>query len=175
MPTEAHPLESILYEVVRNTYESRLGFSDPEIVGYVARVLCDFSEPDGLFPLRDEDGRRIEDVHEMVRASDPVFGTASSFDGEHAIRKYIGDYTLFAAGMCREILKPGNSATKEGPTLEELIRVGKESYFIVSQFTLGEYEDEAPLFARLAENFERCVMGLALVREEMGDRIRRRY
>ena len=174
MPTEAHPLESILYEVVRNTYESRLGFSDPEIVAYVARVLCEFSEPDALFPLRDEGGRRIEDVDEMVRASDPVFGTARSFDTERGIRKYIGDYAMFAAGMCREILRPGMDTTQQGPTLEELIRVGKESYFIVSQFTLSEYEDEAPLFARLAESFERCVLGLALVREEMGERIRRR-
>jgi len=30
-----------------------------------------------------------------------------------------------------------------------LIRAGKESYFIVSQFNLFEYEQEAPLFARL--------------------------
>jgi hypothetical protein len=51
-----------------------------------------------------------------------------------------------------------------------LIHAGKESYFIVSQFNLFEYEQEAPLFARLSDRFERCILGLTLVREEIGAR-----
>jgi hypothetical protein len=58
------------------------------------------------------------------------------------------------------------------PSLEELIRAGKESYFIVSQFNLFEYEQEAPLFARLSDGFERCILGLTLVREEFAGRKR---
>jgi hypothetical protein len=54
------------------------------------------------------------------------------------------------------------------PSLSELISAGKESYFIVSQFNLFEYEQEAPLFARLSDGFERCILGLTLVREELG-------
>ena len=50
----------------------------------------------------------------------------------------------------------------------ELIRAGKESYYIVSQFNLFEYEQEAPLFARLSDWFERCILGLTLVREQLG-------
>ena len=56
------------------------------------------------------------------------------------------------------------------PSLEELIRAGKESYYIVSQFNLFEYEQEAPLFARLSDRFERCILGLTLVREELESR-----
>ena len=52
----------------------------------------------------------------------------------------------------------------------ELIAAGKESYFIVSQFNLFEYEQEAPLFARLSDRFERCILGLTLVREDLGPR-----
>ena len=44
---------------------------------------------------------------------------------------------------------------------------GKESYYIVSQFDLFEYRDEAPLFARLSDEFERCMHGLKHVREEV--------
>jgi hypothetical protein len=40
----------------------------------------------------------------------------------------------------------------------------------VSQFNLAEYEQEAPLFARLSDRFERCILGLTLVREELGPR-----
>ena len=56
------------------------------------------------------------------------------------------------------------------PSLGELIQAGKESYYIVSQFNLFEYEQEAPLFARLSDRFERCILGLTLVREELGPR-----
>jgi hypothetical protein len=58
------------------------------------------------------------------------------------------------------------------PSLNELIHAGKESYYIVSQFNLFEYEQEAPLFARLADGFERCILGLTMVREEIGPRKR---
>ena len=56
------------------------------------------------------------------------------------------------------------------PSLSELIQAGKESYFIVSQFNMFEYEKEAPLFARLSDGFERCILGLSLVREELRKR-----
>ena len=56
------------------------------------------------------------------------------------------------------------------PSLGELIRAGKESYYIVSQFNLYEYEQEAPLFARLSDSFERCILGLTLVRDELAPR-----
>ena len=68
---------------------------------------------------------------------------------------------------------PGAVSTEEKlrrPTLGELIKAGKESYFIVSQFNVFEYKKEAALFTRLSEQFERYILGLALVREEMGKR-----
>jgi hypothetical protein len=62
------------------------------------------------------------------------------------------------------------AASRHQPSLGELIHAGKESYFIVSQFNLFEYEQEAPLFARLSDRFERCILGLTLVREELRPR-----
>jgi hypothetical protein len=106
----------------------------------------------------------------MVRAADPVHGAAASFDEERALRKHIGDYTLFVGGMYPEASDSGRRGRRHQPTLDELIRAGKESYFIVSQFNLFEYEQEAPLFARLSDGFERCILGLTLVREEFASR-----
>ena len=40
----------------------------------------------------------------------------------------------------------------------------------MSQFNLFEYEQEAPLFGRLSDWFERCILGLTLVRDELGHR-----
>jgi hypothetical protein len=106
----------------------------------------------------------------LARAADPVNGGAPSFDAERALRKHIGDYALFVAGMYPEAAGSRHHRRHHSPSLAELIRAGKESYFIVSQFNLFEYEKEAPLFARLSDKFERWLLGLTLVREELGPR-----
>ena len=170
MQAQSHPLEPFFQQVVRNSYEGKLGLHDPDMTCYVAHLLCDFSESDNLYKVRDEMGRPVEELNEMVLASDPVNGTAPSFDAERALRKHIGDYALFVAGMYPEAAGSNRRLRHHAPSLEELIRAGKESYFIVSQFNLFEYEQEAPLFARLAERFERCILGLTLVREELSAR-----
>jgi hypothetical protein len=166
----SHPLEPFFQQAVRNSYEGKLGIKDPDVTTYVAHLLCEFSEAENLYKVRDEVGRPIEELKEMINASDPVHGTATSFDAERALRKHIGDYALFVAGMYPEAMGSDRRIRRHHPSLGELIHAGKESYFIVSQFNLFEYEREAPLFARLSDRFERCILGLTLVREELGPR-----
>jgi len=170
MQTSSHPLEPFFQQAVRNSYEGKLGLNDPDVTAYVARLLCEFSQSDKLYQVRDEDGHPIERLHEMIDASDPVHGTAPSFDADRALRKHIGDYALFVAGMYPEATGSDRRHRRNHPSLGELIHAGKESYFIVSQFNLFEYEQEAPLFARLSDGFERCILGLTLVREELSPR-----
>ena len=170
MQAPSHPLEPFFQQAVRNSYEGKLGLNDPGLTAYVARLLCEFSESDRLYPVRDEAGRPIEELAEMISASDPVNGTAPSFDAERALRKHIGDYALFVAGMYPEAMASGRRMRRHHSSLGELIHAGKESYYIVSQFNLFEYEQEAPLFARLSDSFERCLLGLALVRDELTKR-----
>jgi hypothetical protein len=170
MQAQSHPLEPFFQQVVRNSYEGRLGLHDSDVTAYVARLLCEFSESDKLYKVRDAAGHPIEELEAMMYAADPVHGAAPSFDAERSVRKYIGDYALFVAGMYPEAMKSPRHRRRHHPSLPELIRAGKESYFIVSQFNLFEYEQEAPLFARLADSFERCILGLALVREDLRPR-----
>ena len=113
----------------------------------------------------------MNELDAMMKAADPVNGSAPSFDAERAMRKYIGDYALFVAGMVPEAIDSGSDERTRRPTLGELIKAGKESYYIVSQFNLFEYKKEAALFARLSDQFERYILGLAIVREEMGKRL----
>jgi hypothetical protein len=168
MQAQAHPLEPFFQQAVRNSYEGKLGLHDPDVMSYVAHLLCEFCDAGKLYSMRDEAGKPIEELEEMVRAADPVNGPAASFDQERALRKHIGDYSLFVAGMYPEVSGSGRRTRKHYPSLEDLIRAGKESYFIVSQFNLFEYEREAPLFARLSDRFERWLLGLTLVRDELG-------
>jgi hypothetical protein len=167
---QVHPLEAFFQQAVRNSYEGRLGLHDPDVTGYVAHLLCEFSEAENLYKVRDHLGHPVEELEALMLEADPVHGNAASFDAERAIRKYIGDYALFVSGMYPEAMVPGSRRRGPKPSLHELIRAGKESYFIVSQFNLFEYEQEAPLFARLSDGFERCILGLSLVREDLNKR-----
>jgi hypothetical protein len=171
MQTPAHPLEPFFLHEVTSIFDGKLGLNDPELSGYVSRVLCHFSEDENLFLKRGQTGHSIEQLVGMMRDADPVYGTAPSFDAERSMRKHVGDYCLFVAGMVPEVIDTENTNRSRRPTLGELIRAGKESYYVVSQFNVFEYRREAPLFARLSDQFERYVLGLALVREELGKRL----
>jgi hypothetical protein len=169
MQTEMHPLEPFFQQMVRNNYAGKLGMHDTAITQYVARLLCEFSEADKLYKVRDEEGRPIRALDEMLQAADPVHGSAPSFDAERAVRKHIGDYALFLSGMYPESLDaaPPRRLRYGHQSYEELVKVGKESYYIVSQFDLEEYADEAPMFRRLSGWFDRCIYGLRLVRDDL--------
>lgn len=171
MQTQIHPLEPFFLSEISAIFEGRLGLNDPELTAYVARVLCTFAEEGNLELVRGGNGHTIEQLVGLMRAADPVYGSAPSFDAERRMRKYIGDYALFVAGMVPEALDSELHGNGRRPSLGELIRAGKESYYVVSQFTVFEYKRDASLFARLSEQFERYVLGLALVHQELGRRL----
>jgi hypothetical protein len=139
---------------------------DAEISSYMADLLTDFSESEKIYAIRDSIGRPVKELDEMLEAADPVHGTAASFDAERQARKHIGDYALFFTGMYPEAMQPA----LQPHSFMRLIETGKESYQIVASFDLFEYAREAPLFERLAEQFETCVSGLNLVRAELDKR-----
>jgi hypothetical protein len=158
-------LRQLFHEVVFDCYESRLGMHDKEISTYVADMLTEFCRAENVYRIRDARGKPLQAIGEMLVASDPVHGTASSFGEEREVRKHIGDYTLFFTGMYPDSIR--RSRPQPGESYFELVRAGKESYYIVSQFDLFEYAEEAPFFARLADSFESCIYGLTLVRGEL--------
>ncbi len=164
MIPQEHSLRQLFHDVVSDCYESRLGMRDAEISTYVADVLTEFCRTENVYRVRDLWGNPVREVGEMLLAADPVHGGAASFDEEREIRKHIGDYALFLTGMY-----PGSIERRQGPggSYFEMVRAGKESYYIVSQFDLFEYAREAPFFARLASSFEACIYGLNLVRGEL--------
>jgi hypothetical protein len=165
MIPDQHPLRQLFHEIVAGCYAQHSGISDPELTTYIGDLLTEFTAAENLYRIKDAEGRPVRDVREMVAASDPVFGAASSFDEEREVRRHIGDYALFATGMYPESVHLWKHAGDS--TFHEMVQTGKESYYIVSKFDLFEYKLEAPLFARLSEQFERCMEGLTHVREEL--------
>lgn len=168
MIPERHPLRQLFHEVVADCYATHCEIEDPELTTYIGDLLTEFSAAENLYRIRDAEGRPVKAVKDMVLAADPVFGAAASFDEEREVRRHIGDYALFATGMYPESMHLWRHSGDS--SFLEMVNTGKESYYIVSQFDLFEYKSEAPLFARLSEDFERCMYGLNQVREELGKR-----
>ena len=164
MISERHPLRQLFHEVVAGCYHRHTGIDDPEMTSYVGDLLTEFTAAENLY-LRDAEGHALKDLHAMIAASDPVFGDAPSFDVVRKVRRHIGDYALFATGMYPESTQLWRHTGDA--SFVEMVKTGKESYYIVSQFDLFEYRDEAPLFARLSSEFERCMQGLKYVRAEL--------
>lgn len=162
---QKNPLHQLFAEIVSACYHDGIQLDDPEIIDYVAGLLTNFSETKQLYRIHDSRGRPLREVSDMLIAADPVYGDAPSFEREREVRKHIGDFTLFFTGLFPESAQWRHRNQQE--SLLALMRAGKESYYIVSQFNLFEYEAEAPLFARLAEDFDACAHGLGLVRKEL--------
>ncbi len=169
MVPQEHSLRQLFHDLVSECYDTRLGMRDPEISTYVADLLTEFCRAENVYRVRDAAGNPLREVGEMLLAADPVHGTAASFDEEREIRKHIGDYTLFFTGMYPDSMRRWRERPQD--SFFELVRAGKESYYIVSQFDLFEYAREASFFGRMATSFETCIYGLSLVRGEL-DRLR---
>jgi hypothetical protein len=163
-----HSLRQLFHDVVSDCYDARLGLRDAEISSYVADLLTEFCRTDHIYRIRDAAGNPVREVSDMLLAADPIHGTASSFGEERERRKHIGDYTLFCTGMYPESTQHWD---RQRDNFLSMVQAGKESYYIVSQFDLFEYAQEAPFFARLSSSFEACIYGLNLVRSEL-DRLK---
>ncbi len=177
MIEESHPLQQLFEDLVGRHYAEEIGIRDPQIVAYVSHLLSEFCDTEQLYKIRNATNRRLDDVGEMLLESDPVYGPAPSFDRERQVRKHIGDYTLFFAGMFPESINHFRLRKQRVENFVDWVKAGKESYYIVSKFEHFEYAKVAPMFAALSKNFEGCVYGLNMVKndlEEMQHPITRR-
>jgi len=161
-----HPLRKLFGELVARRFYGDARIRESRIAGYVSDLLTDFTHADNLYRIRNARGKRLEDVGEMLIESDPRL-EAASFDRERAVRKHIGDYTLFLTGLFPEYVASLARRRLRLDAFIDYMKAGKESYRIVSCFDQFEYRDEAPLFRQLAEDFEACVYGLNLVKRDL--------
>lgn len=169
---KAHPLVRLFASLTEENFAGHLGWPDAEVIGYLTDVLTDFVHVDQLFKIRNTQGRRVEEVAEMLVEGD-LLHRAESIDREREVHRHIGDYTLFMTGVFPEFLRRLKTfkVVLSPDALLDYVQVGKRSYRIVSEFTYGPYEGSAPLFRKLSENFELCVYGLGYVRADL-DRLR---
>jgi hypothetical protein len=169
MIPDGHPLQQLFLELVRSHFAQDVGVLDRDVSDYVANMLTEFCECDNLYKIRDASNRPLDDVGEMLLQADPIYGPAPSFDHERQVRKHIGDYTLFFTGMLPESINRLRLRRQRLESFVDFMKAGKESYYIVSKFEHFEYAKVAPLFARLSAQFEQCVFGLNMVKNDLAE------
>lgn len=160
-----HPIRELFRSLVERTFYRRVGIGEPEVSRYVANVLVDFTHRDSIYRIRDAHGKRLEEVAEMLVEGD-VSLNASSFEREREVHKHIGDFTLFWTGVYPEALRFFRASCRKDHLLD-YVEQGRKSYQIASTFQHGDYAEEAPVLRRLSDEFEVCMYGLHLVREEL--------
>jgi hypothetical protein len=131
--------------LVRRSFRD-LGIKDAEIADYISILLANFARTENLYRIRDLRGRRLETTVEMMLEAN-LSWYSEQWDREKEIRKHIGDYILFMAGIFREWVERQSFL---GFYLEE----GKRAYQTVSEYHQALYRPGSRLYSELSRNFE---------------------
>lgn len=152
-----HPIRKMFRALTEMSFE-QIDLRDRELMRYVADLLVEFIHTDNLYRRRDQQGRRLEHVVDMLldlREQGPA--------DEREARKHIGDYTLFIVGLYPESLTQRRRAVSP----EYYIAQGKEAYLIVAE--MDRAKPTEALFRKLSEHFEYCVTALNLEKTVLQD------
>jgi len=177
---ERHPLRQLFGMLAERAFTEKLGWPDCKVSDYVSTLLVEFTHTDQLHRIKNAKGERVESVAELLYESE-VTGGAGSFEREREVHQHIGDLTLFMAGLFPEYLKRIKTAglIYHKDFLVDYIKTGKRSYRLVAEFDVGPRSTGAqassPLFRKLSENFELCVVGLGFIRGDLDRMQERRY
>ena len=164
VPMQPRPvLRRFFAGVTEHAFQTRLGIADPPLVDYLSEMLVRFVRSDSLYRFRDQAGRPLTEVVEMLIEGDMRIGEA-----RREVHQHIGDFILFWAGVFPEALR-----RLKGPHSKDRFvnycEQGKRSYYIAStiEANIVVYE-KAPsdVLERLSDQFEVCMVGLSEVRRE---------
>jgi hypothetical protein len=156
---ESHPLQRMFRGLTESTFMTELGIGDPSLVGYVANLLVRFVPSHALWQLRDQRGRPIFQVTQMVAEAE----SAADDQRRGEYHRHVGDYTLFWTGVYPEAIARLRSACSPD-SLIHYQEQGKRSYYLAS--TLNSEEVRGDVLRRLSDQFEVCAFGLSRVRRE---------
>jgi hypothetical protein len=157
-----HPLRRLFAGLTEQTFIETLGMGDPALVDYLSLLLSRFIHIDSLHRLKDAQGKRLEEVAEMLLQ---VQAMPSQGRTCREVHRHIGDFTLFWTGVYPEALKRLRSVLTKDHFID-YCEQGKRSYYIASTYEDDPYREEAPVLRRLSEHFELCAYGLGRVRLE---------
>jgi len=157
-----HVIRRAFAGMVEQAFFSEVGVCDPRLTDYLVMMLLEFIHVDGLYKLRDREGRQLESITEMMEWQE------QDLRRELGIRpcdfhRYVGDFALFWTGLFPEGLR-GRRTSLNPDRLINYVDTGKESYAIASRLFDKESGSLSAVLRRLSNDFEVCAHGLGLVR-----------
>jgi hypothetical protein len=152
-----HPVRQMFRSLTeRGLKQSNL--SDAEILQYLSNLLVEFIYVENLYKIRDESGRRLEYVIDMLAKAE----NSTAFD-KREIYQHVGDFSLFVLGLFPESLNRGKRCISHSYYADH----GRRSYRI--RWELENYRSAVAIFGKLSEEFESCVLTLNWVRNYIRD------
>lgn len=154
------PLARFFDRATRQTFGD-LALDDPPAARYLTDLLTRFARTDALRAANLVAGARLDTVADALLHLERSWQWESpGFDPfrERAIRRHIGDYTLFMTGLFRDHVERVASV---GYYLGE----GRRAYRFLAETTRTGGDLEAALFRRLAERFEQYAGALSYMRK----------
>ena len=157
---DSNPLRSYFSGLTEFTFETRLGVADPSLVDYISELLTRFTHFDGIYCIKNDSGRSVDQVADMLAMAD-----AAVLAARREIHRHIGDFTLFWAGMYPEALNHLQAAPRKDAYLN-YPELGKRAYKIASTIVPQENPEENRVLMRLSHDYDLCLEGLKVVRRE---------
>jgi hypothetical protein len=157
-----HPLRRMLAGLTEHAFLDELGIGDPHLVDYISDMLGRFINMDEMYHLHDVQGRRLEEVADMMMEAEALPAQGRT---RREVYRHIGDFTLFWTGVYPEAVKRLRHAPRKDHFID-YCEQGKRSYYIASTFDDEQFRDEAPVLRRLSDEFMLCAYGLNQVRRE---------
>jgi hypothetical protein len=157
-----HPLRRLFAALTEQTFEVSLGVADPPLIDYLSEMLSRFVHIDGIFKLNDTQGKKLEEVADMMFEAESLPPEGRT---RREIYRHIGDFTLFWTGVYPEILRQLRSVLSKDHFIDYCAQ-GKRSYYIASTCEDDPQPEEARVLRRLSDEYELCAYGLSQVRRE---------
>ncbi|MCB9858515.1 MAG: hypothetical protein H6818_22790 [Phycisphaerales bacterium] len=158
-----HPLHRWFAGLVEESFQERVGIASVGLLDYLTDLLTEFIHVERINLLVDGSGRRIEDVADMLCATELSEHTAPDIR-KREYHRHIGDFTLFWTGVYPENLRRIHRRQSKDDLINYFDQ-GKRSYLIASNLSAANLEPPGQVLAELSDKFEYCVYGLGLVRQ----------
>lgn len=158
---ERHPLRRMFQGLIEQVFMVDLGVCDMRLLAYLGDLLSEFVHVDRIYRCRTVDGRTIRELS-RIEAETCLEPDVDETERTRLINRYIGDFTLFWAGVYPEALRPRVATVDR---MREYLLQGKRSYGVASELSETNTVPPADLLRRLSVEFELCVHGLQRVRE----------
>src|ERR1041385_5076803 len=153
-----HPIRAFFKQLTERGMD-QLNLHDPDTIQYITNLLTEFVQIEKLDRFKDESGRRLENLFEMLTQCSNEMSPAMRRD----CYKHLGDLTLFNLGLFPESLTYGHRTVSPDYYAE----TGRRSYTIVAE--LDSSRRGTIVYRKLSEQFEQCVCGLNWVKVYIND------